>query len=153
MWVGSWTVKGWRRFRLAGEGRSLGREIGEGSGGEVVEDGILAFGPGVVQGAGATLAAGALLHDAVRDLERALHGLHGVAQGELFWRSREAGTPSPPLATLHQTGACELRHHAGEQTPRYRRLRRDPIGRHQLAATRVARQIHQRPQRVATLAR
>src|SRR5215210_2660349 len=153
MEIRSWTVKGGRRFRLVGEGWGLGREVGEGSGGEVVEDSFLAFGPGVVQGAGAALAAGALLHDAVRDLERALHGLHGIAQGDPFGRSSQAGASPPSLVALHQTGASELRHHAGEQPPRHRRLCRDPVSRHQLAPVRITRQIHQRPQRVATLAR
>src|SRR5215213_74722 len=139
MRVRSWTVKGWRRVRLVVEGWSLGREVGEGSGGEVGEDGILTFGPRLVQGAGAAFAAGALLHDAVRDLERPLHGLNGVAQGELFRRSGQTGASPPPLAALHQTGARELRHHAGEQAPRHRRLGRDPVRRHQLAAIRLAR--------------
>src|SRR5215204_6307417 len=60
------------------------------------EDGVLALDPRIVQGAGAAFAAGPLLHDAVGDLERALHGLHGVAQRYLFGRSSEAGT-SPPF--------------------------------------------------------
>jgi hypothetical protein len=54
-----------------------------------------------VQGAGAVLAARALLHDAVGDLERALHGLHGFAQGDLFGRSGEAG--ASPLPSLLST--------------------------------------------------
>jgi hypothetical protein len=81
---------------LVGEGRSLGGEVGKRPRPEVFEDGVLALEPGVVQRAGAALAAGALLHDAVGDLERALHGLHGAAQGYLFGRSGEAGT-SPPF--------------------------------------------------------
>ena len=42
---------------LPGEGRGPGGEVGEGLGAEVGEDDVLAFGPGVVQGAGAALAA------------------------------------------------------------------------------------------------
>jgi len=87
---------------LTGEGRGLGGEIGEGPGAEVVEDSVLAFGPGVVQGAGAALAAGVPLHYAVGDLGRALHGLHGVSEGDLFGRSGEAGS-SPPLPSLDST--------------------------------------------------
>ena len=77
-------------FRLSGKGRGLKGEVGEGLGAEVLENNVLALDPGVMQGAGAALAAGALLHDAVRDLERALHGLDGVAQGYRFGRSGEA---------------------------------------------------------------
>src|SRR5215212_9635248 len=98
-------IKVWRRLPLFGEAWGLRGEVGEGPSTEVLEDSVLAFGPGIVQGTGAALAAGALLHDAVRDLERALYGLYGVAQGELFGRSGEAGASPPPLATLHQTGA------------------------------------------------
>src|SRR5215217_7358926 len=117
------------------------------------ENGILAFDPRIVQGTSSTFAARPLLHDAVGDLERALHGLHGVAQGYLFGRSSEAGTSPPSLAGLHKTGAGELRHHAGEQTARHHGLFGDPVGGHQLAAPRIEREVNQYPQRVTPLAR
>src|SRR5215208_5110210 len=113
----------------------------------------MALDPRIVQGAGAAFAAGPLLHDAVGDLERALHGIHGVAQRYLFGRSSEAGTSPPSLAGLHKTGAGELRHHAGEQTARHHGLFGDPVGGHQLAAPRIEREVNQYPQRVTPLAR
>lgn len=87
----------------------------------------MALDPRLVQGAESTLAAGALPHDAVGYLERALHGQHGIAQGHLFWRA--GGNLRPFLAALHETGARELRLHAGEQPARHRGPIRDPIGR------------------------
>jgi hypothetical protein len=65
----------------------------------------MALDPRLVQSAEATLAAGALLHDAVGYLGRALHSLNGVAQGHLFWRPSEAGASGPSLAALHEIGA------------------------------------------------
>src|SRR5829696_9331435 len=48
----------------------LGEEVFEGLGGEVVEDSLLAFFPGLVQGAGGALSADAVCHNAVGHAER-----------------------------------------------------------------------------------
>jgi hypothetical protein len=94
------------RQDLAGEERGLGGEVCEGPVAEVFEDGVLALRPGFVQGAGAVLAAGALLHDAVGDLERPLDGLHSVAQADVFGRSGEAGaSPLPSVVSIRPARA------------------------------------------------
>ena len=70
-------------------GGVLGEEVFEGLGGEVVEDCPLAFFPGLVQGAGGALSAGAILDDTAGDAEWPLHRFHGFPERDLVGGSRK----------------------------------------------------------------
>jgi len=97
---------------LPGEGRGLGGEIGESPGAEVGEDGVLAFGPSVVQGAGAALRMSAA---AFRRHCRENAALRQAMN--LYIQVR--------MNQLAQTAACTHRHDVESRVARWMLMTRD----------------------------
>jgi len=104
---------------MLGSGRQLTggilyEEVFEGLGAEVLEDSLLAFFPGIVQGAWGAFSASAVFHDAAGDAEWPFHGLHGLSERYLGRGLRQPGTPAAALFAFDQTLAGELGQDAGQ---------------------------------------
>jgi hypothetical protein len=84
----------------------------------VLEDGLLAFLLGLVQGARATFSAGAVFHDAAGDAEGSFYYLHRLPERYLARRSCKPGAPAAALFALDQARAGELGQDAGQQAAR-----------------------------------
>jgi hypothetical protein len=81
--------------RRKGAGGHAGDELIEGLGAEILEYSALSFFPGIVQDAGRSLPAGAVLHDAVEYPEEALDRLRGFAERYLVGRASRQPPPRP----------------------------------------------------------
>jgi hypothetical protein len=118
--------------RRKGAGGHAGDELIEGLGAEVLEYSALSFFPGIVQDAGRSLPAGAVLHDAVEYPEGALDRLHGFAERYLVGRPREPAPSAATLFALDQPRAGELGQDTCQQAARDAGIGRDPRRRHLL---------------------
>src|SRR5215211_687385 len=67
---------------------------------EILENSVLTFFPGVVQGAGDALSAGAILHDAVSDAEWSFNRFYGFPERYLVRGSCKPGSPAAALFAL-----------------------------------------------------
>jgi hypothetical protein len=110
---------------------------------------LLARFPGFVQDAGSAFAAGAILHDASGDTERAFYGFYGFPERYLARRTRQAGASTATLFALNQPCVRELGQDAGQEAARDVGLGGDPVRRQPL--TRPGK-VDQSPQSVSAFA-